>query len=74
MLCAWGLLGLFIHQCILWLDPAEREEHEGLIGRLAKGVQNAITFICIAKLDGTVLTSALQPPSPLVEPLYSFCS
>jgi hypothetical protein len=24
-----GVLGLFIHQCILWLDPAEREELKG---------------------------------------------
>jgi hypothetical protein len=38
------VLGPFIHQCILWLDRAEREEREGLISddRFAKGVQNVI--------------------------------
>jgi hypothetical protein len=42
------VLGPFIHQCILWLDHAEREEREGLISddRFAKGVQNVIIFIC----------------------------
>ena len=41
------ILGPFIHQCILWLDRAEREEREGLISddRFAKGVQNVIIFI-----------------------------
>lgn len=40
------VLGPFIHQCILWLDRAEREELEGLISddRFAKGVQNVIFF------------------------------
>jgi hypothetical protein len=38
------VLGPFIHQCILWIDRAEREEREGLISddRLAKGVQNVL--------------------------------
>ena len=46
------VLGPFIHQCILWLDRAEREEHEGLISddRFAKGVQNVIIFIYIMVL------------------------
>lgn len=36
------VLGPLIHQCILWLDRAEREERDGLISddRFAKGVQN----------------------------------
>jgi CCR4-NOT transcription complex subunit 11 len=36
------VLGYFIHECIEWLDNAEREEREGLISddRFAKGVQN----------------------------------
>jgi len=38
-------LGAFIHQSILWIERAEREEREGLISddRFAKGVQN----VCI---------------------------
>lgn len=41
------VLGPLIHQCILWIDRAEREEHEGLISddRSAKGVQNVPNFI-----------------------------
>lgn len=40
------VLGPFIHQCILWIDRAEREEREGLISddRYAKGVQNVLTL------------------------------
>jgi hypothetical protein len=40
------VLGPFIHQCILWIDRAEREEREGLISddRFAKGVQNVLTL------------------------------
>jgi hypothetical protein len=40
------VLGPFIHQCILWIDRAEREEREGLISddRFAKGVQNVFTL------------------------------
>jgi len=40
------VLGPFIHQCILWLDRAEREEREGLVSddRFAKGVQNLCRF------------------------------
>jgi len=40
------VLGPLIHQCILWLDRAEREEREGLISddRFAKGVQNLCRF------------------------------
>ena len=39
------VLGPFIHQCVLWIERAEREEREGLISddRSAKGVQN----VCI---------------------------
>jgi hypothetical protein len=41
------VLGPFIHQCILWIDHAEREEREGLISddRFAKAVQNVTGFI-----------------------------
>ncbi len=41
------VLGPFIHQCILWLDRAEREERDGLISddRFAKGVQNVLSSI-----------------------------
>jgi len=40
------VLGPLIHQCILWLDCAEREERDGLISddRFAKGVQNLCRF------------------------------
>ncbi|KAI0290738.1 hypothetical protein B0F90DRAFT_1854817 [Multifurca ochricompacta] len=40
------VLGPFLHQCILWLDHAEREERDGLISddRFAKGVQNLCRF------------------------------
>ncbi|KAH9959881.1 hypothetical protein BJV74DRAFT_872483 [Russula compacta] len=40
------VLGPFIHQCILWIDRAEREEREGLISddRFAKAVQNLCRF------------------------------
>lgn len=40
------VLGPLIHQCILWLDRAEREERDGLISddRFAKGVQNLCRF------------------------------
>ncbi|KAI9509921.1 hypothetical protein F5148DRAFT_1183918 [Russula earlei] len=40
------VLGPFIHQSILWIDRAEREEREGLISddRFAKGVQNLCRF------------------------------
>jgi hypothetical protein len=46
------VLGFFIHECIEWLDNAEREEREGLISddRFAKGVQNvspASRSLCI---------------------------
>jgi len=36
------VLGRFIHECINWLDRAEREERQGNISddRFAKGVQN----------------------------------
>lgn len=36
------VLGRFIHECINWLEHAEREEKEGLISddRFGKGVQN----------------------------------
>jgi hypothetical protein len=39
------ILGPFIHQCVLWIERAEREEREGLISddRSAKGVQNVCT-------------------------------
>ena len=39
------VLGPLIHQCILWLDCAEREERDGLISddRFAKGVQNVLS-------------------------------
>ena len=41
------VLGPLIHQCILWLDRAEREERDGLISddRFAKGVQNVLGSI-----------------------------
>ena len=48
------VLGPFIHQCILWIDRAEREEHEGLISddRYAKGVQNVLTlYVTIPATD-----------------------
>lgn len=40
------VLGSFIHECIKWLENAEREEREGLISddRFAKGVQNLCRF------------------------------
>lgn len=40
------VLGRFIHECINWLERAEREEKEGLISddRFAKGVQNVSFF------------------------------
>ncbi|KAI9456124.1 hypothetical protein BJY52DRAFT_1277335 [Lactarius psammicola] len=40
------VLGPLIHQSILWLDRAEREERDGLISddRFAKGVQNLCRF------------------------------
>ncbi|KIK25118.1 hypothetical protein PISMIDRAFT_677358 [Pisolithus microcarpus 441] len=40
------VLGRFIHECIKWLENAEREEREGLISddRFAKGVQNLCRF------------------------------
>lgn len=40
------VLGRFIHECINWLEHAEREEKEGLISddRFAKGVQNLCRF------------------------------
>jgi len=40
------VLGPFIHQCILWIDRAEREEREGLISddRFAKSVQNVLNL------------------------------
>jgi len=40
------VLGWFIHECINWLDDAEREEREGLISddRFPKGVQNLCRF------------------------------
>lgn len=40
------VLGPLIHQCILWLDRAERDERDGLISddRFAKGVQNLCRF------------------------------
>jgi len=40
------ILGPFLHQCILWIERAEREEREGLISddRFAKGVQNLCRF------------------------------
>ena len=42
------VLGRFIHECINWLEHAEREEKEGLISddRFAKGVQN-VSLIAI---------------------------
>jgi hypothetical protein len=42
------VLGPFVHQCILWIDRAEREEREGLISddRSAKGVQNVLNLTC----------------------------
>ena len=42
------VLGPLIHQCILWIDRAEREEREGLISddRSAKGVQNVLDILC----------------------------
>lgn len=48
------ILGPFIHQCILWIEHAEREEREGLISddRSAKGVQNLCRFYsALLKLD-----------------------
>lgn len=41
------VLGRFIHECINWLERAEREEKEGLISddRFAKGAQN-VRFSC----------------------------
>lgn len=40
------VLGRFVHECINWLERAEREEKEGLISddRFAKGVQNLCRF------------------------------
>ncbi|KAN0136541.1 hypothetical protein V8E53_005588 [Lactarius tabidus] len=40
------VLGPLIHECILWLERAEREERDGLISddRFAKGVQNLCRF------------------------------
>ncbi|KAF9528771.1 hypothetical protein CPB83DRAFT_766200 [Crepidotus variabilis] len=40
------VLGRFIHECINWLDQAEREEREGNISddRFAKGLQNLCRF------------------------------
>ncbi|KAK7026775.1 hypothetical protein VNI00_007079 [Paramarasmius palmivorus] len=40
------VLGGFVHECILWLERAEREEREGLISddRFAKGLQNLCRF------------------------------
>ncbi|EKM76655.1 hypothetical protein AGABI1DRAFT_44725 [Agaricus bisporus var. burnettii JB137-S8] len=40
------VLGRFIHECIQWLERAEREEREGLISddRFGKGVQNLCRF------------------------------
>lgn len=40
------VLGRFIHECIKWLENAERGEREGLISddRFAKGVQNLCRF------------------------------
>jgi hypothetical protein len=41
------VLGRFIHECINWLDHAEKEEREGLISddRFPKGVQNVRDFM-----------------------------
>jgi hypothetical protein len=41
------VLGPLIHECILWLERAEREERDGLISddRFAKGVQNVPSSI-----------------------------
>ena len=43
------VLGRFIHECINWLEHAEREKKEGLISddRFAEGVQNVslISFV-----------------------------
>ncbi|KAF8836159.1 hypothetical protein BDN67DRAFT_974559 [Paxillus ammoniavirescens] len=40
------VLGRFIHECIKWLENAEREERQGLVSddRFAKGVQNFCRF------------------------------
>ncbi|CDO75049.1 hypothetical protein BN946_scf184757.g4 [Trametes cinnabarina] len=40
------VLGWFIHECVSWLDRAERDEREGNISddRFAKGVQNLCRF------------------------------
>ncbi|KAF8963240.1 hypothetical protein BDZ97DRAFT_1039592 [Flammula alnicola] len=40
------VLGRFVHECINWLDRAEREEREGNVSddRFAKGVQNLCRF------------------------------
>ncbi|KAJ3567268.1 hypothetical protein NP233_g6480 [Leucocoprinus birnbaumii] len=40
------VLGRFVHECINWLERAERDEKEGLVSddRFAKGVQNLCRF------------------------------
>ena len=58
------VLGPLIHQCILWLDRAEREERDGLISddRFAKGVQNVRTcsFSCTIQSLTSVFSSAVS--------------
>lgn len=62
------VLGRFVHECINWLERAEKEEMEGLVSddRFEKGVQN-VSFLgllssnCTAKLtDSCVVMQILQ--------------
>ena len=72
------VLGRFIHECINWLEHAEREEKEGLISddRFAKGVQNVsvssfvvgsiadlFCVLCVCIIVVQVLQLAHQTPN-----------
>lgn len=52
------VLGRFVHECIQWLERAEREEREGLISddRFGKGVQNvSLIYFYFLLAPGIVL-------------------
>jgi hypothetical protein len=55
------VLGSFIHECINWLEHAEREEKEGLISddRFAKGLQNVSCFFLQSQARLTTFLVAL---------------